>query len=121
MRPKGTLQVEILVGQAHFGTYDVYLWESDGKSKKRLGEGVNADDIPDIIEIPGSPTTNEGRILHWRIRVAALSAGARQPYSVTVIVRQAGATLPGGVFPWTGELDNAPIEIEAGARLVVES
>jgi hypothetical protein len=116
----GPVTVEILVQQAQFGEYDVWLWDARGKTRQALGQGLNTDEVPDVITVLADPTPSADRsILHWRIRVASFTGQARDRYYLTVILRQNGAPVPGGTLSASGELADMPIEITGGLRLAV--
>lgn len=116
---KGAITVEVLVGQAHFGLFELWRWNPTGTEKEKIGEGVNDDDAPDVVKVSGTPAANDGRILHWKIRIAAIPTGPSQHFTASVMVRQDSRAVPNGNFSWSGSLGSAPIEIEGGARLRV--
>jgi len=116
----GPVTVEILVQQAQFGEYDVWLWDARGKTRQQLGHGLNTDETPDVITVLADPSAAADRsILHWRIRIASFTGHAGDRYHATVIVRQSDLPVPGGTFSASGDLADAPIEITGGVRLAV--
>lgn len=99
----GEPQVEVIIGQAQFGTYRIYLWDSSGKNPKTIGEGTSNDDVADIFSL-GPLSDLNGKILTWEVLVSSATSDPGQLYAVTVVFRQNGTALPGGVFSQSGAL-----------------
>ena len=56
--PKGgPVTVEVVFGYVQVGAYAVVLWNMEGKSRRKLGEGINTDQIPDVYSLPSFPST----------------------------------------------------------------
>jgi len=50
----GNVEVEIIIGQAQFGKYQILLWDVAGKNPREIGHGTNDDLLNDIF--PLGPT-----------------------------------------------------------------
>lgn len=105
----GTPLMEIIVGQAQFGTYQVMLWDDTGHNPEHIGQGVNTDDVPDIFPIQDSRGNLDNRILSWNVIVAAFGGRAGQRYSVKVNITQNNQPVQGGTFSYAGPLKNTQI------------
>jgi hypothetical protein len=92
----GQPQVEIIIGQAHWGRYHIYLWDPDGVTSQNVGSGLNVDQIPDQFVINRPVGSLDRWLLSWEVAVAPFQPAAGQQYSVTVKVTQDGAVVPGG-------------------------
>lgn|SRR5262245_56187490 len=98
-------QVEIIIGQLHWGKYDIYLWNPDGTSNQKVGSGLNVDQIPDIFTISQPLATLDRCMLSWEVPVAPFQTAPNQRYSVTVKITQGGALVPGGQIIDEGPLN----------------
>ena len=90
-RNGGPLTVEVSFGYVQVGAYALMLWDKKGKSKRKLGEGINTDDVPDVYTLPEPSASNEGAILDCLATILGGSPGANERYRVDVIVNQGGA------------------------------
>lgn len=99
----GVPEVEIVIGQAQFGTYEIYLWDSDGTSPRLIGKGLNTDSLPDVHPI-GPAAALGGKKMTWQCVVSAPKKSPGQKYSVTVIVRQDGNVCENSPYQQTGSL-----------------
>ncbi|MDY6986924.1 MAG: hypothetical protein SWQ30_02605 [Thermodesulfobacteriota bacterium] len=102
-KDKGNPQVEIIIGHAQFGKYQLLLWDKDGRNPEALGQGTNDDDVDDVFDL-GDPASLHERCLSWEIIVASPGGGPGGLYSVIVLLRQEGKTVKGGMFQESGEL-----------------
>jgi hypothetical protein len=100
----GKPTAEILIGQAHHGSYRVYLWDSEGKNPVLIGSGTNWDNREDVIELGPTSDLNK-RIITWEIAVSAAQTGPGQTYSVTVTFKQDGSAV--GIFNESGSLNGS--------------
>lgn len=109
------LSIEVHIGDLVFGHYELYLWDTSGTTQKKIGQGVNNDDVPDTLQLPNGPASYDRMTLQWRVDVAPLPTGD-SAYKVSVTVRQGTRDLPGGTFAWNGDLGSGK-EIIGGAVL----
>ena len=100
----GDPSIEVVVGHAHWGTYKVKLWDKNGQNPKEIGTGFSGDNIDDELTIGKISTLND-RYLSWKVRTASLNPAAGDQYQVTILIRQKGHTVDGGVYSYSGELD----------------
>ena len=62
-RNGGPVTVEITFGYVQVGAYALVLWDKKGRGKRKLGEGINTDQAPDIYPLPRPNGENDGSIL----------------------------------------------------------
>lgn len=80
--------VEIQFGYAQVGAYNLILWDATGSGKRKLGEGINTDLIPDIYTLPQPNSENDKRILDCLATIIAPDPKPGERYRVDMIVRQ---------------------------------
>ncbi len=85
----GPVKVEIAFGFAQVGAYTLKLWYQSGQGKI-LGEGVNTDLTPDVLDMPKPAKSNVGRILDCVATVIAPNPKPGERYRVDMIVWQDG-------------------------------
>ena len=85
-------KIEVFFGQANWGAYEIWLYESNGKDPKIISKGINTDHIADISEI-GSPQSLNGRILYWYLRTARFDGSSTGQFFMKVVVSQNGQEL----------------------------
>lgn len=89
--PKGgPVTVEVVFGYVQVGAYAVVLWNMEGKSRRKLGEGINTDQIPDVYSLPSPVGNNNRAILDCTATILGGSPGPDERYRVDMIVRQNG-------------------------------
>jgi hypothetical protein len=110
------LRVTVQIGNLVYGHYELYLWDATGTNQSQIGEGVNNDDDPDVVQLPQSPASYDGQTIEWRLDAAPLPNGDAT-YQAAVTVLQGQQALPGGTFSWSGDLGSGQ-EIVGGAVLV---
>ena len=90
--PNGnTPQVEIIIGHAHFGMFDLNLYDANGKNPKKIGEGVTNDTIPDIFPLNQAPVNMlNGFTIFWRAVITSPVGTPGEKFSVFVRVIQDG-------------------------------
>ena len=111
-------EIELIVGQAQFGKYQIHLWDRTGHNPVSIGEGINTDTVPDKFSIGGLAGLDQ-RILNWDVIVAAFNGGPGQLYSVIVKITQNNTVVENGEFHYTGQLDGAAI-ISDIVRLAIQ-
>lgn|SRR5215510_15397999 len=103
----GAPEVELTVGQEQWGSYELYLWDPEGRNFEMLGAGLNVDQIPDRFVIPKSLSALNGFLLSWEVKIAAFSSGPGQLYAATINITQNGNPVSGGRVVNSGALDGA--------------
>jgi hypothetical protein len=102
-------EVEVTIGQAQFGKYELYLWDSNGQNPVKIGEGLNTEP-PHPFPIGGPPVQAlDGKILTWQCIVSALSTDPNQHYAATVTIRQGGNIAPDSPYVQAGPLNGTEI------------
>ena len=61
----GPPTVEIEIGHAQFGKYELSLFDTDGRNPVVVGAGLSHDRLPDSFQIDGDPRALNGRFLSW--------------------------------------------------------
>lgn len=105
----GVPDLEVVIGNAHFGKYQVALYDSNDRNAVVIGSGVNTDTTPDKFSVKDNRGNLNNRVLTWDVVVAAFVSGPGQNYSVTIRISQRGVTVPGGEFQYKGQLDGVEI------------
>jgi len=105
----------VTIGNAHPGSYRLYLWDKTHQRYREFGAGVSTDNLPDVFTVPGAPRSLVGRILEWNVLVSA-SRGER--LEVIVRLTQNAQALPEGTFHYTGALEKPSEALADLARLV---
>jgi len=84
----GRPTIEIVVGNGHFGSFQVFLFDVTGVTPQKFGEG-DTDAGPNTFQIPGSPlTVLDQRIVRWRAVIESFTGAAGEEFIVTANVIQ---------------------------------
>jgi hypothetical protein len=86
----GPVTVEINFGYVQVGAYSLVIWDKRGKSKRKLGEGINTDEVADVYTLPQPNTANDGGILDCLATILGGAPGPDERYRVDMIVFQDG-------------------------------
>jgi hypothetical protein len=100
-------QIEIIIGQAQFGTYDLYLWDAAGVNFELIGSGLNVDQVSDQFTINKPVAALNGMMATWEVKIGAFSSSPGQLYAVTIKITQDGQVVPGGQIVNSGALTGA--------------
>lgn len=114
----GAPEIEIIIGQAQWGSYSIYLWDQNGLNPDVVGTGINVDQIPDKFTVQKALAALNGAIISWEVSIAAFSSSPGQLYAVTIRITQKGSVVPGGEIVNSGALDGA-IFVNDFVRLLV--
>ena len=115
-RNGGPVTVEITFGYVQVGAYALVLWDKKGRGKRKLGEGINTDQAPDIYPLPRPNGENDGSILDCLATILGGNPGPDEHYRVDMIVYQDGAEC--GRRSDEGILGAQPHSTRLAARLV---
>ena len=117
-RASGEAEVEIAFGFAQHGRYRIFIWDAAGANPRKIGEGVNSDNVPDRFPV-GEPFSQlDHRIISWEGLVTSFAGEGGERYSVQVQFRQDGANRPDGPFTQSGDLKDVKAFYDA-VRIVV--
>ena len=97
--------IEIIIGQAQWGSYKIYLWDPPGHNYTLIGSGLSDDNVEDRITLNQPVNTLDSFSLTWEVNIQSSDGGAGELYSVVVRVLQDG-NLAGEVVN-EGPLDKA--------------
>jgi len=106
----GPPTVEIAIGQAQFGKYELSLFDTDGRNPVVVGSGLSHDQLPDSFQIDGDPRFLNGRFLSWSANLIPAGNEANPQFSLTVHVRQRGVENAGSPIRSLGPLPAAHAE-----------
>lgn len=99
----GDPSIEVVIGQANWGNYSIKLFDKSNQNPKEIGSGFSDDHIADIHAIGPIATLNK-RFLTWKLRSASLSPSDGDRYAMTVLIKQNGRAVPGGIYTYSGPL-----------------
>lgn len=100
----GPPNVEIVIGHAQFGKYELALFDTDGRNPVVVGAGLTHDQLPDNFQIDGDPRALNGRFLSWSANLIAAGNEVNPQFSVTVHVRQRRGDVAGSPLRTQGPL-----------------
>ncbi|NQV80690.1 MAG: hypothetical protein HQ495_09055 [Alphaproteobacteria bacterium] len=106
---KSSPMVEVIIGQAQYGEYNVRRKDQQG-TLHGVKEGDNADQVVDkfpILDVNGNPVPVSsliGQRLRWHVLVRPIPDDPGQLYFVQVVVSQDGAMAVNGTATYQGPL-----------------
>jgi hypothetical protein len=106
----GPPNVEIVIGAAQFGKYELALFDTDGRNPVVVGAGLTHDQLPDNFQIDGDPRALNARFLSWSANIIPAGNEVNPQFSLTVHVRQRGADVVGSPIRTQGVLTAARAE-----------
>ena len=108
----GPPNIEITIGQAQFGKYELQLFDLDGRNPVVIGSGLSHDKLPDNFQIDGDPRSLKGRFLSWSANIIPAAAGPNQQFSLTVNIRQKNRDVTGSPIQSQGALPGPHVEFD---------
>lgn len=99
--------IELIFGDAQWGSYSVYLWDAAGHQPTLVRKGLNNDAVSDKFPISISAAELDGCQMTWEATIGALGGSTGQLYSLEVVVTQGRKTL--GDFEYQGALDGVKV------------
>jgi hypothetical protein len=102
--------VEIVIGEAQFGKYEISLFDTDGRNPVVVGSGLSHDQEPDNFQIDGNPAALNGRFLSWSANLIPAGDERNPRFSFTVHIRQNGQDVPGSPITTGGPLPGPRVE-----------
>jgi len=115
-RAGGTPSVEVIVGHAHFGMFELVLFDAAGRNPQQIGQGVTSDNTPDIFGFPKPLDQLNGCTIFWRATIASPTGTPNEQFSILVRVLQDNKIA--GTDTRTGPVDGP--SPKGFVRLVVE-
>ena len=91
LNPQGeSPEIQIIVGNGHFASFDVSLFDVTGLNPQKFGEG-DTEVGPNRFVVPGSPVSvlNQTTVM-WRAVISSFSGAAGENFIVTANVIQGG-------------------------------
>jgi hypothetical protein len=117
LNPAGGIpDVEIIFGQAQVGVYRSFLWDGQASNPAPLAHGNNIDGLPDLSSIGVAATALSGRYLSVEAVIQTATSQPGQLYSLTVLIRQDGAVVPGGLIQDSGQFVGNTVSLFEFAR-----
>lgn len=106
----GPPTIEIVIGQAQFGKYELSLFDTDGRNPVVIGAGLSHDQLPDSFQIDGNPSHLDGRFLSWSANLIPAGNEINPQFSLTVHIRQRNVESVGSPIRSQGPLPAAHAE-----------
>jgi hypothetical protein len=103
----GPPTIEIEIGHAQFGKYELALYDTDGRNPVVVGAGLNHDQLPDSFQIDGDPRALNGRFLSWSANLIPAGNEANPQFSLTIHIRQRGIEKAGSPIRTQAALTSA--------------
>src|SRR5262245_5449199 len=97
-------EAELVFGDAQWGKYETYLWDSSGHNPPLVSRGVNNGRIPDKLAVSLSTAELKGCQFTWEVTIGALGAIGQQ-YSLKGAFTQDRQPLTVQPFEYSGPLD----------------
>jgi hypothetical protein len=113
-----TPDVEVIVGEAQWGSYTIRLGAADGKSWDREWPGRSWDSIQDRFSLEKSASELDKRDLGIDLVLTPVKVG--DPYAAEVRITQGGHNVPGGSQIYKGTTSGHNEHILDMVRLVAE-
>lgn len=117
----GDVTVEITFGYAQRAVYDIFLWDADSTNliwRSTPSPGFSYDALPDRFILSKPPGEMNHFSILWRGIVSSGEPVPGEFYSVTVMITQGGAEVPGGHIVNKGPLENTEAFMDY-VRLIV--
>jgi hypothetical protein len=111
----GPLTVEVVFGHVQVGAYALALWDKKGRRKRKIGEGINTDQVADTYTLRQPISENNGAIIDCMATVLGGNTGPTERYRVDMIVSQGGVEC--GRQSEEGILGSQSISTRLAARL----
>jgi hypothetical protein len=99
----GVPEIEVLFGQAQVGVYRAFLWDTQAKNSTELQHGNNIDTLLDKFTVGVPANALAGRFASVEAVIQTATPQAGQLFSLTVLVRQDGSVVPGGIIQENGQ------------------
>ncbi len=112
-------EIEVIFGQAQLGSYRCFLWDQNAANPQEIRHGNNIDSIADKFPIAQLAAASLPHcFLSWELLMQAPDPSPGQLYHVTVIVRQAGNVVSGGVLQDSGPFQSNTKSVVLFARFI---
>ena len=112
----GIPEVEVIFGQAQIGVYRSFLWDTQANNPQPLAHGNNVDGLPDKVSIGLSVNVLTGRYLSVEAIIQTATSALGQLYSLTVLIRQDGEVVSGGLIQDNGQFASNTVALFEFAR-----
>ena len=117
LNPAGGIpEVEVIFGQAQIGVYRSFLWDNQGNNPQPLAHGNNVDGLPDKFSIGVAAAALSALYLSVEVVIQTATSAPGQLYALTVLIRQEGAVVPGGLIQENGQFTANTVSLFEFAR-----
>lgn len=99
----GAPETEVIFGQAQIGVYRCFLWDNQAKNPQPVAHGNNVDGLPDKFSLGVAAGALAGRYFSVESVIQTATTEPGQLYSLTVLIRQDGNVVPGGLIQESGQ------------------
>jgi hypothetical protein len=119
LNPAGGIpEVEVIFGQAQVGVYRSFLWDNQGNNPQPIAHGNNVDGLPDKFSVGIAAAALSGLFLSVEAVIQTATSAPQQLYSITVLIRQDGNVVPGGLIQENGQFSSNSVALFEFARFV---
>jgi hypothetical protein len=112
----GIPEVEVIFGQAQVGVYRSFLWDNQGNNSQPIAHGNNVDGLPDKFSVGVAASALSGRYVSVEAIIQTATSVAGQLYALTVLIRQDGNVVPGGLIQDNGQFTSNSVSLFEFAR-----
>lgn len=112
----GIPEVEVIFGQAQVGVYRSFIWDIQGNNPQSIAHGNNVDGLPDKFTVGIAAGALSGRYLSVEAVIQTATSAPGQLYSITVLIRQDGNVVPGGLIQDNGQFTSNTVALFEFAR-----
>ena len=117
LNPAGGIPtVEVIFGQAQVGVYRSFLWDKTASNSSPLAHGNNVDGLPDSFSVGVAASALKDQSVSVEAVIQTASNQPGQLYSLTVLIRQDGAVVPGGLIQDNGQFTTNTVSLIEFAR-----
>lgn len=117
LNPAGGIpEIEVIFGQAQVGVYRSFLWDSQANNPRSLAHGNNVDGLPDKFSIGVAASALSGQYVSVEAVIQTATSSPGQLYSMTVLIRQDGNVVPGGLIQDNGQFTSNTVALFEFAR-----
>lgn len=112
----GIPEVEVIFGQAQVGVYRSFLWDNQANNPQPIAHGNNVDGLPDKFSVGVAASALSGRYVSVEAVIQTATSAAGQLYSLTVLIRQDGNVVPGGLIQDNNQFTSNSVSLFEFAR-----
>lgn len=117
LNPAGGIpEIEVIFGQAQIGVYRSFLWDNQANNSQQLAHGNNVDGLPDKFSVGVAASALSGLYISVEAIIQTATIAPNQLYSITVLIRQDGNVVAGGLVQDAGQFSSNTISLAEFVR-----